>query len=648
MCSTFRRFAVFGVLLTVFAAPVAARAADVMALVRDDRWAEAKAAAAREPDPVVAKLVTYYRLMEQGSATESEIDRFMAESPDWPLQGTLARRREEAIVADRDNSDVAAACAARAPEGSAGLTRCAEAVLALGQPADAGDYARRAWVAMPGDAAQETRFLARWAWALEHADHTRRFDRLAWSDTSGAAREALRLEPGERLAAQARLALRRDERGGPALVDALPEAERSTPALVLELARFLRRANRDADAQAVWLRQGEIAERAAPPEHLAAFWEERNILARHRMRDGDARGAFAIVAGHAQTDVEQVAQAEFLAGFIALRKLNDPALATEHFAKLAAISRSAITQSRAHYWLARAATDPTVARREYSIAAAQPNTFYGQLASLALGEGTGGLAHRIISAEEPAWDGAEALAFANQELARAAAYLVAWGDPERAQAFLLRLADISPSPAQRSMAAHLALGLGLPENAVGIARKAGRDGLVLIDSGWPVAAEVPDDTGLEPALTLAIIRQETSFDNTTVSGVGARGLMQLMPDTARLMARSLGIRGRLPDLTVDNALNIRLGSNYLRGLIEDFRGCAPIAIAAYNAGPTKVVEWLNANGDPRGGTVDMLDWIEEITFGETRNYVERVIENEVVYRAKQGEVVAHPLAPWLG
>jgi soluble lytic murein transglycosylase len=197
------------------------------------------------------------------------------------------------------------------------------------------------------------------------------------------------------------------------------------------------------------------------------------------------------------------------------------------------------------------------------------------------------------------------------------------------------------------MAAHLAAGFGMPETAVAVARKAGREGVVLIDAGWPMAAEVPADAGLEPALALGIIRQESSFDPVTVSPVGARGLMQLMPSTATQVAKTLGIRGTLPSLTADTALNIRLGSSYLSGLMGDFAGCTPLAVAGYNAGPGRVAEWLGTNGDPRAGGADMIDWVEEIPFGETRNYVQRVIENEVIYRAKRGDASPHPLAPWL-
>jgi soluble lytic murein transglycosylase len=637
------------VLLALIAMPclgllAPARAQDVMALIHADRWADAQAAAAANPDPVAGKLVRYYRLLAPGAATPSEIMQFMADSPDWPFQPTLARRRDEAIAADLDDADTAAACPAA--EAAAALVRCAEAFAALGKNAEAAAYARRAWVVLPPDIAQESRFLGRWGTVLGRAEQSARFDRLAWADTSAAARQATRLDPPDLPRAIARLALRRDDPGAPAMVQALAPADRASPAIVLEWAKFLRRANQDTDALTVWTQQGTEAERAAPPGHLAAFWDERNILARHRLRDGDPQGAYALAAGQAQKGAEQIADAEFLAGYIALRKLHDPAKATQHFQVLTA-SKSAITQGRAHYWLGRAATDPAIAAKEYAAAAAYPNTFYGQLAILALGEGPAGLAKRIASARDPGWDSAQALDFAGRELARAAAYLVAWGEPHRAEAFMLRLIDIVPDAADRSMAAHLAAGFGMPQTAIAVARKAGREGVVLLDAGWPVAADIPADTGLEPALALGIIRQESSFDGTTVSPVGARGLMQLMPGTAAIVAKNLGIRAPLPSLTTDGALNIRLGSTYLRGLMDDFAGCTPLAVAGYNAGPGRVIEWLGTNGDPRDGGANVLDWIEEIPFGETRNYVQRVVENEVIYRAKQGQSLPHPLAPWL-
>jgi soluble lytic murein transglycosylase len=223
--------------------------------------------------------------------------------------------------------------------------------------------------------------------------------------------------------------------------------------------------------------------------------------------------------------------------------------------------------------------------------------------------------------------------------------LVAWGEKRRAHAFLLRLQELAPEAASHALAGRLATLFGMPDLAVMIARRAGRGGVMLPQSGWPVPVSVPD--GPTPtAVILGVIRQESSFDTGVVSPVGARGLMQLMPATAAMLAKKLGQFAPLPSLTSDPALNIQLGTAYLHDLISQFGGAVPLAVAAYNAGPNRVVDWLAGNGDPRGsqasGPIDMVDWIELIPFDETRNYVQRVSENIMIYTVRQHDTA--PLA----
>ncbi|MBV9814070.1 MAG: lytic transglycosylase domain-containing protein, partial [Acetobacteraceae bacterium] len=369
------------------------------------------------------------------------------------------------------------------------------------------------------------------------------------------------------------------------------------------------------------------------------FWAERDALARRRLRMGDAAGAYALIAAHAPYAPAEQADAAFLAGFIALRRLGDPARAAEHFRALAAGSNAALTVSRAEYWLARAATDPAVSRAACQRAAAYPTTYYGQLAVWAIGNA------RIVLPPDPPADTPRALAFAGRELTRAAALLVAWGDKRRAAPFLLLLAEQLPDPIDRALDARLAAGFGLPEIAVAIGRRAGRDGTVLADSGWPVAYQIPAEAGVDPALALGVIRQESSFDPDAVSPAGARGLMQLMPATATETARQLRMAAVFPTALTDSATNLQLGTAYLRGLIARYDGSLPLAVAAYNAGPGRVAAWLGDNGDPRTGAVDMIDWIELIPIAETRNYAQRVIESAGVYAEKLGEAPTHPLTP---
>ena len=209
----------------------------------------------------------------------------------------------------------------------------------------------------------------------------------------------------------------------------------------------------------------------------------------------------------------------------------------------------------------------------------------------------------------------------------------------------MRMDELAPDPADRALTARFALRLGLPDTAVFVARRMGRDGLALPEAGWPIAAE-PPDSPVDASVALGLIRQESSFDIGAVSPSGARGLMQLMPFTAQAVAKQIGTATSLPTLTSDPAHNMRLGTTYLREMLDRFDNSLPLAVAAYNAGPHRVDQWLPENGDPRVGPIDMLDWIELIPFNETRNYVQRVLENVVIYRARRGETTPTLLAQW--
>ena len=628
------------------ATPSVAQPPDPDAAIRANRWADAQLAAAGYADPVATKLVTYYRLLAPGAATADEISDFMAQNPDWPNQALLEHRRQEAIAAEPDQATAQALCDRNKLTLPQAMLRCAEVYATAGRNADAADEARRAWIEGITTPAAETAFLRRWSGAPRPDDQWARFQNLAAHDAAAAARQAPRLDPARRAIAEVRLAFAHDAPNAEALLAALPAARRDDPGIMLDHARWLRRADRTADALALWQRAGEAAQSAVPPDQLAAWWTERNILARRLLRDGNAAGAYALAAQHGPIAPEQALDAEFLAGFIALRKLNDPAAATRHFTALAGLSKSAITQGRAHYWLGRVAAasgqDP---RPEYQQAAAWPTSFYGQFAALALGDDTAGLARRIMALHDPTYTRDQVLRYTDREVVRAAAMLVAWGDPNRARAFLLRMDELAPDPSDRALTARLALRVGLPDMAVFIARRMGRDGLALPEAGWPIAAEPPGET-VDPAVSLGVIRQESSFDIGAISPSGARGLMQLMPFTAQAVARQVGVATSLVSLTSDPAHNMRLGATYVQQMLDRFDNSLPLAIAAYNAGPHRVDQWLVENSDPRAGPIDMLDWIELIPFNETRNYVQRVLENVVIYRARRGESTPTLLAQW--
>ena len=609
------------------------RAGNPIPAIRADRWADAAAEVAGHPDPVARKLVEYYRVLAPNAASAADIAAFIDGQPDWPAQPLLERRRQDALTLEPSDQVAAQLCLASEPTQGSAMLRCAAALAAVGRADIAGQVALRAWVRAIAEPGQEANFLRRWAGLATPDDEWARFQRLAWRDTDAAARQVDRLSPAHVPLARARIALRRDDPSADAAFLALGDAWRPDPGLMLDRARWLRRQGRMADAVALW-RDAGVAAQSQPAANQAEFWSERHLMTRRLMQDGAPADAYAIVADHGQTNPETVTEAEFLAGFIALRLLNDPVRATVHFNALDRASKAAITQGRAHYWLARSAEaaggDPIPHLRR---SAAWATTFYGQLAALRLREAREARDGRILSLRDPTWTTDGVLAFGGREVIRAATWLIAWGDAPRARPFLLRMDDIAPVPADRALTAELALRSGIPDTAVFVARRVGRDGGMLPEAGWPMPFEPPGD--FDAAVALGIMRQESSFDVGAISPSGARGLMQLMPFTAREVAKKLGVPTSLPALTSDTAHNMRLGTTYLRDMLARFGGSLPLAAAAYNAGPHRVDRWLSDFGDPRTGDIAMLDWLERIPFNETRNYVQRVLENVVIYRAKR-------------
>src|SRR5580658_2356715 len=639
---------------------------DPMPAIHADHWADAAAVAAQYADPVAQKLVTYYRLLAPGAATEQEIAAFVASSPDWPAQALLERRRQEAIAADPDDAAVLAQCGQTSGQTStqaagtatipgtppdpitlpAARLRCANALANAGRNTQAAAEARRAWIT--GFATDAADFPQRWRAVLTPADQWERFQALDWSDPTAAARELPLLDPPHHALAAARLALQHDDPVAAALLAAVPRALADDPGLMLARAGWLRRAERIPDAVALWHAHGAAAQRAATPADFSAFWPERERLARHLLHDGDAADAYALVDDPGPIPPRQALDADFLAGFIALRLLHQPEAATRHFQALAAASPATITQGRAWYWLGRAAAGQD-ARTAYAKSAAYPTTFYGQLAALALGDDVKAIAGRIDALRDPPATQEQAFGLTQREVVRAAALLAAWSEPHRAETFLLRMDDLAPDLADRALTAQLALFLGQPQTAVAIARRMGRDGAMLPQAGWPLPIDPPPDS-VDPAIVLGLIRQESSFDSATVSPAGARGLMQLMPGTAATLAHQIGTSVTAVALVFEPEQNMRLGTAYLRELLDRYANALPLALAAYNAGPGRVDQWLAQNGDPRAQAaasspghatdmheIDMIDWIELIPFEETRNYVQRVLENVVIYRARRGE-----------
>ena len=619
----------------------------------------AQQAAASAPDPVAGKLAVWLRAQLPNAASAGEIDAFLRANPDWPGRGVLNQRLQQALALEPDDDVARALCAAHRPDTTLSLLRCASALSGpgvlpppgaapalplsvAGLPAAIVSAASAAWVAGIDDAAQEAEFLRVFGPLPTPADQWRRFDRQDWGGAAAAAaRQVARLSGPDMPLASTRVALRRGDPGADGLAAALRGTAAANPEMLLGLARWLRRHDRDDEALALWHGRALIAEGVVGSARRPAFWNEREALAREmlgRRRDADA---LFLAEDAVQTDQAVRLDAYFLIGWIELRRLHAAPDAARHFAELTTASRSVITTSRGFYWLGRALDEQgnaAAARDAYAQAALRPTSFYGQAAIALLSPGDdAAVADPIRRLRDPGWTGDEAIRFAGLELARAATLLVAWNDLPHARAFLLRLDEHADNDRDHALGAGFADRLGLPDVAVAIARGAGRRGLVLAGSGWPTPYAPPSAPGLPAGLALAVMRQESSFDPAIVSPAGAHGLMQLMPSTARTVSAMPVSAATL----ADPAANMAIGTAYLDGLLKSFDGRVPYAVAAYNAGPNRVRQWLQ-QGDPppaaapgdAATSTGMIDWIELIPFPETRNYVQRVLENQTVYRVR--------------
>ena len=642
------------------------------------RWAEAETYAAAA-DPLVSKIVLWMRLTHRTApATAAELVGFLRDNPDWPLTDTIARRAEAAFGGPADDELVLVHFGTFPPRSLAAALRHAEALTrgtrSQAQPGNLLDMVRRgpdntprpnvesgpnlqgqsgaqqtlrrAWAEAPGDAAAETAIMAQFGRLLTQEDHQQRFDRLFFArDMQGAQRALDRLTGVALGSGRMRMAIAGEPQQTQILLRPLDLA------WAYERARLLRRRDQDADAVASWI-VAEPFQANMPPEIARAVWAERQILARKLLRLNNAKDAHRIAAFHGQPmGSEGRLEAEFLAGFIALRFLNDPVLAQRHFMAMALGTRSVISRARAFYWEGRALAARganAAARERYAAAAQLPTAFYGQLAALTMGESQERLDQRLRALQTPPIDQRRAQEFAQRELARVVTTLAELGDTRRTRVFLLRLQAVSADQQDRLLTARLANHIGRPDHAVWVARRSAIEGDILLPEGWPTPFRVPV-TSPESAFIFSVTRQESNFDTEAVSSANARGLMQLLPSTAQLVARRIGMNFRVEMLTGDPQANIKLGAAYLEEMLGRFEGSLVMAAGAYNAGPRRVDEWLVTYGNPLRGERDLLDWMEMIPFAETRNYVQRIVEGAVIYRARQNPpaTAPHPMASWL-
>ncbi len=599
------------------------------AAARANDWPTAMQTAEQAREKLPGKVLRWLELRQSDAVAFADIVEFVDRNLDWPLQGVL-RERAEQRCGDVPDDVLLPYFQKNPPATPRARLRFADMLAASGQGDAALAFARRLWLGSDLDPDTEQAILERFGQGFAPEDHVARLDRLIWTGQISAARRELQFVPeDERLAAEARLAFAGMNADAETRLSRVPNHLRNTPGLLLERARWSRRKDRLEDAAAIL---------ANPPAELgrpAAWQAERRILARRLLDGDDDQLAYDVISRHGlRAGSAEYADDEFLSGWIALRRLNQPKIAYDHFVRLAAAVKLPVSRARAAYWAGRAA-DARGAKKEsrrwLTAAAGYGHTYYGQLAAARLGK-----AVALKLPRDPRPGPKELAAFEANELVRAAIMLSELGESAIAKPFLLSLTATARTPAEQKLVADLADKVGQPDIGVAAAKRASTDGPRLLAAGFPLMA-IDRRGSAEKPLILAIARQESAFDEAAVSRSNARGLMQLKPSTAKDVAKSLSLPFSADRLLSDAMYNLTLGHAYLDKMLDTFDGSYALSIAAYNAGPNRVAQWLNAHGDPHSGAIDIVDWIELIPFDETRNYVQRVLENLQIYRLRLGE-----------
>ncbi len=586
-------------------------------------------------DPLVRRMLQWRWAIETEAPLYFEdIAQALGELQNWPGRTTMRTRAEHAIFDSRLSAAERAAFLRQdnGPITGDGRIALAVALKDQGQRAEAAEIARAAWREDNLTLTAEARALEEFSASLSTQDHADRVASLLWRDQRGAAQRLFpRISSADRLLAQARIGLQtRQRRGLQAAVDSVPASRQDDPGFLYDRAQYRRRTGRPEEALPI---MAEIDPRQAPLAARDDIFRERRLYVPRALRAGNSRQAYNLVSNHGLASGESFADAEWLSGWLMLRFLGQPQRAAEHFAHLSGNVSAPVSRSRALYWRAEAARalgQSAEAETLLAEAARYNFTYYGQLAATREDHSA------VLALPETARvDNAARSRFENRELVRALRLMSEAGAQRDFESIAFYLDDTLDDPMEIELLSQMAREQSFNRTALRNAKAGLFRGVVATNAAYPLI-ELPSAVRArgnpEPALVLAIIRQESEFDPAAISSANARGLMQLIPSTARAQARREGMSYERAALTADPEYNMTLGAAHLAQLVSEFNGSYVLAIAAYNAGSHNARSWIGEWGDPRSRSVDVVDWIELIPFAETRNYVQRVTENLQVYR----------------
>ncbi len=597
-------------------------------------WSDVDRRIAALKDPIAKDVLRWRKAADDGSASFEDLTRVIQYQPDWPRMVRIRSKAEKMLFDDTPLSaaDTVGWFAGMEPVSGEGRAALAVAHYKLGNKTSGDQWLKLAWRESKLTRDRQRYLFSRYKDRLSKDDHAARADYLIWLGKSYfSSAEALlpHMSRADSNLMNARIRVGANRSGMDAAIKRLTPAQAKDTGLLFERARW-RRTRKSKDYALPVYQQ--IKAPASTESGRKRMWFELKLMAYWQLESGKYNTAYNLVQNHGYTRGTQFAEAEFFSGWLALTQMNNPQRALRHFTTLRDNVSTPVSRSRGAYWQGRAAqaANDVNAQAYYADAAQHINTFYGQLAASELAGS--GATITLPPEDDGQFQSAE---FEARPIIRGLRLVGETGNERIFRQMAFHLDDELESPQELSLLASLSRDYRFYSPGVRAAKQAGRFNTILTESSYPTPNVITDlGSEFDLPFVLAIARQESEFDTSAVSSAKAYGMMQMIDGTARYTARKHRLKYRKSWLTSDQDYAAKLGAHHLHDLLKTYDGSYIMAAAAYNAGASRVNKWNRVYGDPRKGEITPIDWAENIPFSETRNYVQRVLENINVYRAR--------------
>ena len=607
-------------------------AKNIFLLIKKKKWNSALEQTKKVKDKEFKKLVTWLYLKQRGNqATFNDYQNFIANNSDYPRIGRLRYMAEHKIILENTSpKSIINWFDESEPLSGTGKIKLGEAYLKIKETELGESFVKSGWVKADLSKRDVRYYRKKFRKILSTSDHLKRADHLAWNNKYWDLKRMLPYLPKkEKLLYNARFILMTNSYGVDKAISEVPREFIDDLGLQYNRLKWRTRRNRLEGSLEI-LRKFHGEETLVYPE---LWWKLRENIARDLIYEKKYSLAYEVSSNHHLDEGPEFADAEWISGWLALSFIGKSKLAVNHFENFYNNVGYPISLARGAFWLGLAHeknNNLSEAKKYFKESSRFSNTYYGQLAFNKINSDK----DFKLSIEHKLTDGYEK-EFNKNKLIRHVKLLKEMDKTEFSKDILKHLATLDVEKGSEILAAKLSTDVGRFDYAIQISKQASYEKRFINMFNYPVIPIPSEINGKQmpsQELLLAIIRQESEFDARANSHVGAQGLMQIMPGTAKLVARNLKTTYNKSLLKSDTSYNIKLGTYYFNSLLEDYDGVFPFAIGAYNAGPNRIKSWVKRYGDPNKNEINFIDWVELIRFKETRNYVQRVIENINVYK----------------